>query len=199
MSQLVSVQISSVGADIRRSMPTAEQLREAMRAGGQRVVDDLVDWYHLTDASEPNRFVQEGTGTRRTHFWNQIADSIRGPIVGGDSVEIRITDKRINQKIYGGVIAAKNVRFLTIPIHPEAYARRAAELESIAGKLFVIRMKDGRLFLCGKDDSKKAVFYYRLKESVNQKPWPTAIPRQRKWFVDSFRNGMRRFLRSLRN
>lgn len=199
MSQLVSVKISSVGADIRRSMPTADQLREAMRAGGQRVVDDLVDWYHLTDQSEPNRFVQEGSGTRRTHFWNQIADSIRGPIVGGDSVEIRITDKRINQKIYGGVIAAKNVPFLTIPIHPEAYARRAAELESIAGKLFVIRMKDGRLFLCGKDDSKKAVFYYRLKESVNQKPWPTAIPRQRKWFVDSFRNGMRRFLRSLRN
>lgn len=199
MSQTIKVTVEQRGKTVQQAMLTRENIQDAMMAGAQRVKDDLVDWYRLTDEHEPNRFVQEGTGTRRTHFWNQIADSIRGPFQSDNAVEIHITDRRIKQKIYGGVISAKNVRYLTIPMHPEAYARRAAELESIAGKLFVIRMKDGRLFLCGKDDDKKAVFYYRLKESVNQKPWPTAIPRQRSWFKESFRNGMRRFLRGLRN
>jgi hypothetical protein len=175
---------------------TQDRVREFMEAGGNRVVKDLVDSYHVNDATEPNRFVQEGTGTRRTHFWNQVADSVEGPEINGATAKIRIHDHRIRQKVYGGTIEHKNVDYLTIPMHPEAYARRAAELESIVGNLFVVRKKDGRLFLAGKKD-KALTFYYRLKPSVYQDPWPTAIFK-RASLIDSFRNGVNEWFRSLR-
>lgn len=196
-AEVIKVNIKTKGKLPSGVMFDERKLQDALTAGAQRVIDDLTDWYHLNDKHEPNRFVQDGTGSRRTHFWNQIADSIRGPFVSGRGVRIEITDKRIKQKIYGGEIHAKNVRFLTIPIHPEAYARRAAELFSLVGKLFVVRMKDGRLFLAGKPDG-KAVFYYRLKESVNQKPWPTAAPKRR-WIIDSFKSGVKKFMKGFEN
>jgi hypothetical protein len=191
------------GREVTRSMKppgffdmTPDRLQDVMKAGGQRVVDDLQDFYHLNDTHEPNYFVASGLGTRRTHFWNDVADSVVGPIVDGGTARVEIKDYRIRQKIYGGTISAKNVRFLTIPMHPDAYARRAVDVEGLFGKLFVIRMKDGRLFLAGKPDG-KAVFYYRLKESVNQEPWPTAVPK-RASLIDSFRSGVNKFMKSLR-
>lgn len=194
---VIKVSIKKTGKLPQDMMLDEQKLAGALESGAQRVIDDLTDYYHLSDQYEPNRFVQEGTGTRRTHFWRQVADSIKGPFVSGRGVRVEITDKRIKQKIYGGEIRAKNVKFLTIPINPEAYARRAAELEALVGKLFVIRLKDGRLFLAGKPEG-KAVFYYRLKESVNQKPWPTAIPKRR-WIIDSFKAGVKKFMKGARN
>lgn len=192
-AEVISVQVKTRGKLPAGMVLDEQRLQDALMAGAQRVADDLGDYYRIQDEWEPNRFVQEGTGSRRTHFWRQVSDSIRGPFLRGRSVRVEITDPRIKQKIYGGPIRAKNVRYLTIPIHPDAYALRAAELFSIVGKLFVVRKKDGRLFLAGKPEG-KAIFYYRLKEEVNQKPWPTAAPKRR-WIMESFRNGLRYFMR----
>lgn len=187
--RLINVRVTRSGRPLDFGPGEIEQV---LRAGGQRVTDDLRDNYRLQDADEPNRFVREGTGTRRVHFWTQVADSVQDPEVGGNAVRIRIADHRMKQKLYGGTIHAKNVRYLTIPIHPEAYARRAAETASIVGGLFVVRKKDGRLFLAGRG-SGPITFYYRLKESVTQAPWKTALPSVR-WLKESFRNGARYWL-----
>ncbi len=175
---------------------TRENLKAALTAGGSRVADDLRDHYRLKDEYEPNRFYASGEGSRRVHFWRQVGDSVRGPIMTGGGVKVEVNDYRLNQKIHGGPIHAKNVRFLTIPIHAEAYARSAAETAGIVGRLFVVKKKDGRLFLAGKTD-KVLTFYYRLKESVMQKPTKEAVPTRRS-ILDSFRNGVRRFVSQLR-
>lgn len=177
---------------------TREQVQDAMVAGGARLADDLRDHYRIKDQYEPNRFFASGQGGRRVHFWRQVGDTVNGPLpISGGGVRVEVNDYRLNQKIHGGEIHAKNVRFLTIPMHAEAYARSAAELTSIVGRLFVVRKKDGRLFLAGKDEDKKLTFYYRLKESVTQKPWPGAVPTRRS-IMDSFRNGVRYFVSQLR-
>lgn len=195
---MIRIEVTAAGADVRSfQVPMdRETMQDMMRAGGHRVRADLADWYGLKDRAEPNRFYATGQGFRRTHFWGQVQESIRGPIdIQGGGVEIAVTDHRIMQKIRGGTITAKNVKFLTIPIHPEAYARRAAELFSIVGKLFVIRTKKGNLFLAGRGEGeKRATFYYILKRSVTQKPWPGSMPGLT-WIKQSFRNGVRYFKR----
>lgn len=189
--------VTAKGLDVHEfpGMIRAEQVQNAVMAGADRVRADMADYYGMKDLDEPNRFYAEGSGSRRTHFWGQVQESIRGPSrLSGGGARIEVTDYRIMQKIKGGPIRAKNVRYLTIPIHPEAYARRAGELFSLVGKLFVVTSKRGNLFLCGKDEDKRLVRYYLLKEEVNQKPWPGAIPKIG-WIKESFRNGLRYFLR----
>ena len=188
-----------IGGDFTINPPAnlpvdTESLRRAMMAGGQRVVDDITDYYAMKDGDEPNRFVAHGEGGRRVHFWKQVGDSITGPTMQDDgSVVVEITDPRIRQKVLGGEIRAKNVRYLTIPVNPMAYARKAAELFSLVGKLFVLRLKDGRKFLAARNED-GITFFYRLKSWVIQRPWPGAIP-TRKFVADSFRSGMRYYLR----
>lgn len=195
---MIKITVTAKGQDVRafEVKPTIEDMRDMMRAGGERVTHDLKDWYGLKDQSEPNRFFVKGQASRRIHFWGQVQESVRGPIdMPGGGVRVAVTDPRILQKIRGGPIVAKNVRYLTIPIHPESYARRAAELFSIVGRLFVIHTRKGHLFLAGrKQGDKRATFYYLLKERVNQKPWPGSLPGMT-WIKQSFRNGVRYFKR----
>jgi hypothetical protein len=191
--ELIRVRVKTTGGVRAGYVLDMARLESAMMSGGSRVVEDLRDFYMLNDQHEPNRFVQDGTGSRRTHFWAQVADSIRGPEWVNGGVNITITDGRIKQKIYGGEIVAKNAKYLTIPIHPEAYARRAFDLEATVGKMFFWRSKNGFLFLAGKYDGRFTLFYL-LKTSVNQEPWRTALP-NRRFLTSSFQAGVREWLR----
>lgn len=163
-------------------------------AGGQRVVDDLRDYYWLQDRYKPNRWVEAGLGSRRTHFWGQVAESVGGPHDTGSGVRVSIGDYRFRQKLYGGPIVAKNVTYLTIPIHPDAYARRAAEVFSLVGPLFCFVSKRGNLILAGRPEGKLTP-YYLLKSSVYQKPDKDALPKDR-WMGESFRSGVLAWFRA---
>lgn len=178
-----------------RAIAEGPRLKEAVMAGAQRVADDLRDYYGAKDADEPNSFFAKGEGTRRTHFWRKVGDSVRGPERTQRGAVVFVTHPVIRQKLLGGPISAVRALMLTIPINAEAYARRAKELEGIVGRLFIVKAKDGRVFLAGRPERRgKTVFYYRLKESVNQKPWKGAVP-TRRWLIDSFRAGAGYYLR----
>lgn len=161
----------------------------AVKAGAQRVKDDLRDYYDVKDATEPNRFFRSGEGARRLHFWQQIRDSISGPHLMYRNVRILIWHRAFMQKLHGGPIVPKRAKMLTIPTNGEAYGRSAAEVESMFGKLFVVRMKDGRLFLAGKPQN-KLTFFFKLVDYVQQDPWPGTWPGM-KFVRDSFRSGFR--------
>jgi hypothetical protein len=139
-------------------------------AGGE-VRNLLKDHYREKNANEPNRL-----GGRRTNFWDQVGRSVSLPVPIQSGARITISDPRIKQKIQGGTISAKRVKFLTIPVHPEAHGRRASSLERALGiALFVLITGGGNAMLAGRHNG-QLTMYYALKRSVNQAPTRGALP-----------------------
>ena len=116
---------------------------------------------------------------RRTHFWNQVRDSVSNATIlnGGAQVRVSITDPRMAQKYYGGRISAKAAGALTLPLIPDAYARRASTYEAETGlKLFILKPADsGKAFLAAKENG-GITLVYLLTKSVHQDKDPTALP-----------------------
>jgi len=152
---------------------------------------------HFKEKNEtPNRL-----GGQRTNYWLEVRHSVKKwYALGPRAVTLAVTHPTFCQKVFGGVIKAKNWPFLTVPIHAEAHGKKASvvarafgsrlfrlatpgrpvqrrgTLSRLLGALGVRRQsyQDGDI-LAGKRDG-KLVKLYVLKESVNQPPDPTALP-----------------------
>ena len=124
-------------------------------------------------------------GGRRTHFWRQVADSVNNPQIEGSRVRISIADPRFAQKVFGGTIAPKNAKALTIPVDPLAYGRTVAVFQQTTGiQLFIPRKKGGALsnLLAGfGTDPKHFTVYYILVARVDQEADPKALPDRAKF------------------
>ncbi|MFO1461257.1 MAG: hypothetical protein U1G08_17875 [Verrucomicrobiota bacterium] len=142
---------------------------------GREAGNRLRSHFRQKDRTEPNKL-----GGQRTHFWRQVTDSVQAPRIAGNkqSVVVSITHPAIAQKVLGGVIRPKRVKFLTIPVAPEAYGRTARTFEAETGlKLFLLKVGTGK---------KSAVLAtargggiqveYLLRSSVKQSPDPAALP-----------------------
>jgi hypothetical protein len=180
---------------------TGPALTAALKQGAAEVAHLFRAHWIQKDAAEPNYFARERFGTRRTHFWRKISNSVGSVEVdtSGMSFKIPIKDKRLRQKVKGGPIVPKKARALTIPVHPDAYARSAAELERALGvKLFILRTALGDAFLAAKRELRKGrksvIRYYLLKRGVFQQPWPGTMP-ERSEIRKAFRFGVNGILR----
>ena len=101
------------------------------------------------------------------------------PKIEDRKIHVIITDPRFPQKVFGGPIVPKRAKALTIPVHPDAYARSAAEVARIVGPLHIIRA-GGEAFLVADKSRYTFAPLFVLKRKVNQKPWPGALPKQAK-------------------
>jgi hypothetical protein len=78
---------------------------------------------------------------------------------------------------------------LTIPVHPFAYARTAAEVELLQGADLMIRRTRGNRLVLGLWRAKRWISFFLLRYSVFQRPWPGTLPpegRPRKAFMRAF-------------
>ena len=176
-------------------------LTAALKQGAAEVAHLYRAHWIEKDAKEPNYFAREFFGTRRTHYWRKMANAV-GAVqvdVSGMSFKIPIKSKTLRQKVKGGPITPKKARALTIPVHPDAYARSAAELERALGvKLFILRTVLGDAYLAAKRQLRKGrnsiIRYFLLKRSVTQQPWPGTLP-ERSEIRKAFRFGVNGILR----
>ena len=83
-------------------------------------------------------------GYPSTFFWESAARSVTGVAVGGDAV-ISASKLGLRQRLYGGTIAARNVKNITIPICAEAYGTTVADWGY--ENLVLVILSDGRKFL----------------------------------------------------
>jgi hypothetical protein len=174
----VDVRAEKARARMSSRYRRAEAPDRGMLLAGRAVKEEYEAHWMTKDILEPNRWVREGRGTRRTHFWAQIARSLRLVNTKGNTVDLRVSDKRFPQKLYGGLITPKVAKMLTIPIHPFAYARTAAEVQLLQGADLMIRsLRGGRLVL-GLWKAKRWTSYFLLRYSVYQKPWPGTVPKK---------------------
>ena len=75
------------------------------------------------------------------HFWSEVADATRVSEITEKGVTVENTHVAAAQKQYGGPIAAKAAKALTIPVDPMARGRRAGEFTQ---ELFKVRTKEGK-------------------------------------------------------
>lgn len=142
---------------------------------------------HLINVSRtrPNKL-----GGRRTFFFEAAAKGTSWRAVG-DHVVVSIASVGIRQRYFGGTIRPKaGKKFLTIPVHPKAYGKRAGEfdLEIVFGlkgepialatkptlSASVRLTKGGRVV--SRDAGRRGEIYYRLVRSVTQQPDPSVLP-----------------------
>ena len=150
-----------------------QRMTAAKKDAGRTVAQYLRQYYRAKDKKEPNAL-----GGDRTHFWNQIGQSVGLDVkVAGNVVAIPIRDKRFPQKLYGGPIVPKRAQALTIPVHPAAHGRTAAVIASKVGGLFIVKSGEDA-FLANKMGG-RLTFYFMLKRRVVQRPWPGSLPSKR--------------------
>jgi hypothetical protein len=159
-----------------RRLFNRQRVQAGMAKAGEKLIQWLKAYYEQKDWDEPNRLTLE----RRTHFWHQIGESILPkPKIEQGRIHVIITDPRFPQKVFGGPIVPKRAKALTIPVHPDAYARTAAEVARIVGPLHIIKA-GGEAFLVADKSRYTFAPLFVLKRKVNQKPWPGALPKTAK-------------------
>jgi len=144
------------------------------------VANQLKSHFRKKDRTGANKL-----SDRRSHFWQQVAQSVSQPEqTGFNAVSVSITDPRFAQKLFGGTIRAKNAEALTIPVEERAYGRTAATFERETGlKLFLVKTGNSGLedaVLAVKEDPKAKMFTveYLLTKSVTQSADPDALPQK---------------------
>lgn len=167
---------------------------EATKLGAFEVSNYLrTEHFPEKNANEPNKL-----GAKRTNFWTDVGRSVLQPFVKGFSVIVRINDFRFAQKLYGGIIRAKRVKFLTIPISKQAYDKRVSVFEQETGKrLFRIKSKKGNILLVENLDGQIKP-HYLLKQSVDQKPNKNALPSDDK-IAEAFSRGATEYIETLKD
>ena len=129
-----------------------KELTDVLTVGARGVTNYLKKFYKEKSETESNKL----NPGRRTHFWNKrIGGNVQAPkSEGGGKVVVAIDNAGIlEHKIKGGTIKAKRSKYLTIPIAPEAYDRKASRFPD----LFVIKSKKGNLLLVKPDKSSGSV------------------------------------------
>ncbi len=116
-------------------------------------------------------------GGRRTQFWLDIYKSTSLGQVTDTSVIVTIGDHRFAQKVFGGRIAAKVAKALSIPVDPEAHGRRPEVFERETGlDLVFIKQRNNALLATRAEGSEALRVRYILVPFVDQSPDPEALP-----------------------
>lgn len=180
---MISVRYNDNGtvARLEKLFDQVKNPRALLAVLGREGANQLKKHFRGKDRTDASRLGE--AANRRQHFWLQVERSVQSPVVreSSRSVAISINDPRFAQKVFGGLIRAKRVRNLSIPVTPEAYGRAPKVFEKETGlKLIFLKQRDNILLASVRGLHRLQVEYI-LTPSVYQKPDPTALPDQQKF------------------
>jgi hypothetical protein len=122
----ISISITDQVTETLRIMQEDMSGEEMKHSAGRGVRRLLMDYLRNLDASRPNKL-----GGKRTHYFADLARGVTYD-VASDGAVAHITGMGVALHYYGGVIKPTGGRkFLTIPVDPEAYGRRAGEFNNL--------------------------------------------------------------------
>lgn len=169
--------------------------------------EQLLFAQHLT-ALPPNSRGWPSTGFyKKTSVWYELTAA---------TVLIKVDNESkpgaFRQRVYGGVIKAKNGKYLTIPARQEFANKRARDFTNLrfvsfasgAKALVIGQGGTGRLnFKTGRDQKvrgagarSEAMVAYWLKESVSQEPDPSVVPTKEQ-VIDAAKRGAARAVENI--
>lgn len=165
-------ELNQAAANIIKSASVQTRIK-AISAGAQAARDEIQGYY---TARGRNLWINpalgtHGPGRKKTAFAKLIESGWAVTGANGTTATISNKAQGLAHKVTGGTIRAKRVKFLTIPLIPQAHDRTAKQFKSDIGPLFAAK---GVLMWKKQDGS--AVPAYALKKSVTHAPWPGALP-----------------------
>lgn len=172
--------------------PALARLRHGIRPQalfpiiGRSATNTIREHLFGLNATRPNAL-----GGARTNFYAGAARSTQFQIVG-DAVVVSINHVGIAQRYFGGTIRPKVAKFLTIPVHPRAYGKRAREfdLELVFGRggvpialatkasLVTIIRQTRTGTVTRKLGGRRGEIMYRLVKQVTQAADPSVLPHE---------------------
>jgi hypothetical protein len=184
VSYAIRVKVQDGASNTVRALNRVTNPKTLSPIVGRSATNTIREHLFGLNQSRPNQL-----GGRRTQFYAQAARSTHFDEVPG-GVLISINQVGIAQRYYGGEIKPKKGKYLTIPVHPAAYGKRAGEMD-----LEVVFGHDGRPIALATKDSRgvsvrqtksgkitktqtghRGEIMFRLVRSVNQKPDETVLP-----------------------
>lgn len=120
-------------------------------------------------------------GGRRTHFWGTAAGATHFRNHGAD-IMLEVSQLGVRQRYFGGEIRPRNKKWLTIPVHPEAYGKGATEFNNLravfpSGKNYGLLIKASEVKRRGRGQRQEVGrAMYLLVKKVNQRADKTVIP-----------------------
>lgn len=121
----VEVSISGPALDTLKAFRETLTPEKSADSAGRGVRRLLMDYLAGLDSTRAN-----AAGGKRTHFYASAARNISYD-VDADGATVRIHQLGIAQRYYGGTITPINSKYLTIPVDPEAYGRKAGEFDNL--------------------------------------------------------------------
>lgn len=107
----------------------------------------------------------------RNSFWDRMRSSVREESTA--SIAAVSMDRAVALRKFGGtVLPTGSRRFLTIPIHRDAYGKKAAEFEDS----YVITTKRNKKFIAIDGDDGDPKLLYLMTEASQHKPNSAATP-----------------------
>jgi hypothetical protein len=145
---------------------------DAVIAAGRAVKDFLVQYHEaFADQWRGDHYM---SGPHSGEWQQTVPAGWQDPVVinSGEETSVSVVNDApyLAHKVLGGTIAPTNAQFLTIPLVPEAKGVRAAEFGQ------TLFHPKGTRVLAMKGSGKELIPIYALVESVNQAPWPGALP-----------------------
>jgi len=111
--------------------------------------------------------------------------AVRGTSFTSDANGARVTVSHVGiaQRIYGGVIQARKAKYLTIPVHVQAYNRRARDMQLVP----IIRRINGQARMVGLAEPNSGKMMFATKERVRQIGNPRIVPTQAEMEAEAYR------------
>ncbi len=190
----VAIQIQTLRDEARPALMRLErglQRERLFPVIGQSASNTVINHLRGLNAIRPNAL-----GGPRTNFYAGAAGGTHFNIVG-DDVIVSINHVGIAQRYFGGTIRPKTAKYLTIPVHPKAYGKKAREMDlelvfgrngepiALATKAHLVtiirqRVKGG---ITRKLGGRRGEIMFRLVKKVVQQPDPTVLPHE--GFIES--------------
>jgi len=180
----IKINVSGLDAlktDIIQSM-SPETRKNALKIGAESALIAIKGYYTKTGRNNwlNLSLPTHGAGRRLTDWWKLVESGWNVGNVTSQTATLSNSSTGFAHKVTGGVITAKRKKYLTIPIHPTAHGVRARDYSQSIAPLFAAKG-----VLARTEDDGAITPIYALKKSVNQKPWPTALPPEQA-YVDAF-------------
>lgn len=177
-------QVDQVKRDII-SMMSPEVRKTALQVGAQSALISIKGYY---TQSGRNNWINpalptHGAGRKLTDWWKLVESGWNIGQITSRTATIFNGTIGLAHKVTGGVITAKRKKFLTVPVHPTAHGVLARDYSASISPLFMVKG-----VLARKEEDKSITPIYALRKSVNQKPWPTALPPE-DTYTEAFING----------
>jgi hypothetical protein len=159
----------SVNPALRKQLEAMQRL-DLLTEAGQAVYDYLVAYHSkFADKWKGQRYL--GAGPNSGQFAKSVVAGWQKPQVSPNRVTIRNSFGLLAWKVSGGTINATRAEFLTIPLIPAAKGLSAHDFRQGSG-LSLFRVGNALVTRIGK----RLQAVYALKKSVQQQPWPGALP-----------------------